>query len=109
MTPGEAESKRLKAVEFLRRIGNDDLAEEFAGMDARAYAEHKGAALIENPKKRRFYMARAKSRADLQAELDEANEYIEQLEGKLDDIVGIAADEIEEEGEDDDNGDDNPD
>jgi hypothetical protein len=32
MTPGEAETKRQKAVEFLHRIGNDDLAEEFEDM-----------------------------------------------------------------------------
>ncbi len=57
-------------------------------------------------------MAIAKSKADLEVELDEANEYIDQLEGKLNDIVGIAAEEDddldegdssdEEEGEDDD-------
>ena len=29
MTPSEAEAKRRKAVEFLHRIGNGDLAEEF--------------------------------------------------------------------------------
>jgi len=42
-------------------------------------------------------MARNKSKIALQAELDEANDYIESLEGKLDDIVGIAAGEDEDE------------
>src|SRR5438270_11207003 len=91
MSPGEAETKRQKAVEFLHRIGNDDLANEFDAMDAREYAEHKGAALIENPKRRSSMARRTKTRTDLQAELEEANDYIEQLEGKLDDIAGLAA------------------
>ena len=47
-------------------------------------------------------MARGKSKADLESELDEAKDYIEQLEGKLDDIAGIAADEDEEDEEEDD-------
>ena len=45
-----------------------------------------------------------KSENELQTELDEAKDYIEELEGKLDDIAGIATDEDEdedEEGEDD--------
>jgi hypothetical protein len=41
--------------------------------------------------------------AQLQAELDEANDYIAQLESKLDDIGGIVSDDDEDE-EDDDNG-----
>ena len=42
-------------------------------------------------------MAGGKSKAEVEAELGKANDYIEQLEGKLDDIVGIAGDEDEEE------------
>jgi hypothetical protein len=42
MTLTQAESKRRKAVDFLRRIGNDELAGQFDAMDARAYAERKG-------------------------------------------------------------------
>jgi hypothetical protein len=107
MTPGEAETKREKAVEFLRRIGRDDDAETFEAMGAREYAEHKGAQLLENPTRRNPTMAHIKSKPELQAELDDANEYIEQLEAKLDSIAGIAAGEDEEEEEDDDeNGDD---
>ena len=92
MTPGEAETKRQKAVEFLRRIGNDDLADEFGEMSPEQYAEHKGAQLMDNPGRKRK-MAIAKSKAELESELDDANDYIEELEGKLNDIVGIAADE----------------
>jgi hypothetical protein len=46
-------------------------------------------------------MKRPKSRSEIQAELDNANEYIEELEEKLDSIAGIASGE-EETSEDDD-------
>ena len=110
MTLGEAETKRLQAVEFLRRIGNDDAASQFDDMDAREYAEHRGVAIVEsNPKRRTATMATytaPKTKADLQDELEEARDYIEQLEGRLDSIVGVANgddedDEDEEDDEDD--------
>jgi hypothetical protein len=40
-------------------------------------------------------MPSTKSKAELEAELDDANDYIAELEGKLNDIVGIASDEDE--------------
>lgn len=45
-------------------------------------------------------MPRSKSKAELQEELDSANDYIESLESKLDDIAGIATDEDDDEDED---------
>jgi hypothetical protein len=111
MTRSAAERKRRKAVDFLRRIGNGDLADEFDSMDAEGYAAHRGAELIENPSMDgRGDMPRGKTKAELEAELGEANDYIEELESKLDQINGIAAGEDEEddddadgdEGEDDD-------
>jgi hypothetical protein len=97
MTLGEAETKRQKAVSFLRRIGQDEDAERFEGMDARQYAEHKGAELVANPNRSYTTMPRGKSKAELQAELDEAQDHIEELEAKLDDIAGLASGEDEEE------------
>src|SRR5215471_18934601 len=99
MTEGEAETKRRKAVEFLRRIGNDEAADEFEDMAAAEYAEHKGVELLDNPHRRKTMARVSKSKAELEAELDEAQDYIEELEAKLDDIAGIAADEDEEEDE----------
>lgn len=98
MTEGEAETKRQKAVEFLHRIGNDELAEKFEAMDAREYAMHKGAELVGNPssKRRSISMPNGKTKADLESELDDANDYIEELETKLDQIAGIATDEDED-------------
>ena len=76
MTPSEAETKRQKAVEFLRRIGQDDDADRFEVMDAGEYVKHKGAELLENPTWRQRTMKRPKNRTELQAELENANEYI---------------------------------
>ena len=95
---GEAETKRQQAVEFLRRIGKDAEADEFEDMSPEEYAEHKGADLLDNPADGKGKkMARNKTKQQLQAELGEANDYIEQLEGKLDDIAGIASEEDEDE------------
>lgn len=68
-------------------------------MYAREYAQHKGAELLENPSRRDLFMPRPKSKAEIEAELDEANSYIEELEAKLDDIAGIVTDEEEEDEE----------
>jgi hypothetical protein len=95
MTRSEAEAKRQKAVEFLRRIGNDGLADEFDNMDAEGYPNNS----------RSKSMPSSKSKAELESELDEANDYIEELESKLDQIAGIATDEEEDQGEDDDSDD----
>ena len=94
MTLGEAETKRQKAVEFLRRIGRDEDADRLEAMGTPEYAEHKGVELLENPnfKGSASTMPQGKSKAELESELDEANDYIEELESKLDDIAGIAGD-----------------
>jgi len=44
-------------------------------------------------------MASTKTKEQLPAELDEASDYIEELEGKLDSIAGIAADEDDDDEE----------
>lgn len=51
-------------------------------------------------------MARRKTVAELESELDSANEYIESLESKLDDIAGIATEEDDDEDDLDDEEDD---
>jgi hypothetical protein len=96
MTLEQAEKKRLKAVEFLRRIGQDEEADRFESMDAAEYAEHKGAVLRDNPVRRYRSMANSKSRTQLQNELDDANSYIEELESKLDNIAGIVSGQEED-------------
>lgn len=109
MTPSEAETKRQKAVAFLRRIGQYDDADRFEAMGADEYAEHKGAELLGNPTRRQATMKRPKSRAELEGELENANEYIEELETKLDSIAGIASGDADEEDEESDSDDDDQD
>src|SRR5437868_4694123 len=41
LSPGEAETKRHQAIEFLHRIGKHDEAEQFEAMPPQEYAEHK--------------------------------------------------------------------
>src|SRR5688572_4339075 len=101
LTQSEAETKRQKAVSFLRRIGKDDEAERFEAMDAREYAEHKGAELVANPNWSYKTMARGKSKAELQAELDESNDRVEELEAKLDEIAGLVSGENDEDEDED--------
>jgi hypothetical protein len=108
MTPSEAETKRQKAVEFLRRIEQDDDADRFEAMDAGEYASHKGAQLLENPTRRQVTMKRPKTKTELQAELENANDYIEELETKLDSIAGIASGDEDDEGEEEEEEDEDP-
>jgi hypothetical protein len=112
-TPEEAEVKRQQAVGFLHRIGNDDLAEEFEAMDARDYAEHKGAQLIENPKRRKRTMARQTTSGPTKADLTETLDSIadlaeealdpsltrEELVDKVKELAGLASGEDAEDDE----------
>ena len=56
LSQSEAENKRLKAVEFLERIGGD--ADKFRDMDAAEYAASKGAELLPNPSTRRITLTK---------------------------------------------------
>lgn len=46
-------------------------------------------------------MAQGKSKRDLQDELDDANDYIEQFEAKMDDVIGIASEDDSDDSDDD--------
>lgn len=111
MIPGEAESKRQKAVSFLRRLGKEAAAEQFESMDAASYAEHRGAELLQNPLRRRIIMSQTAgpTKAELSDSLDEVAEL---LESALDPalsreeairVVQEALDVAEGEGEEDEN------
>lgn len=81
LTRSEAESKRLKAIEFLRRIGRDDDADRFGDMSAEEYAEHKGAHLLENPHaQRRIKATMAKRKTQLEEAHDDIGEVKEILQ-----------------------------
>ena len=100
MTRSEAETKRRKAVEFLRRIGKDQDAERFEAMTPQEYAEHKGAELLENPFRRCSMARRRRTVAELEAEIADLQEQVDDLEGEnetlqdqLDEVASIVAPE----------------
>ena len=108
MTTSEAEAKRLKAVEFLRRIGRDDDADRFESMDAAEYAEHKGAQLIQN-RRRNDMAGNGPTKRDLEDSLDQISDLVdealdpeltrEELVAKVKEIAAVANGEEEEEEE----------
>jgi hypothetical protein len=115
MTRGEAETKRRKAVDFLRRVGRDDDADRFEAMGAEDYAAHKGAELLPNPNWR-LTMPRQMNPtvgeltetleeiADLAEEALDPELTREELVAKIKELANVAAgeaDEDEESGEDD--------
>jgi len=118
LTRSEAEAKRQQAIEFLRRIGNDESAERFEGMTAEQYAEHRGAELLQNSKTiRRKDMARetGPTKAELSDVLDEISDLAEEaldpeltreeLVAKVKELADVASGDVEvDEGEDDDEG-----
>jgi predicted RNase H-like nuclease (RuvC/YqgF family) len=106
LTRSEAEIKRQKAVDFLHRIGNDDLADDFEDMSPEEYAEHKGAELLENPHRRVTMAKRRKTVVELEAEVADLQEQVgdleeenESLQGQLDQVADIVTGEDEDEEE----------
>jgi hypothetical protein len=114
MTTSEAETKRQQAIEFLRRIGNHDDAERFEAMDARDYAEHKGAQISEKTNRRKGTMPQptGPTKSDLTDTLsqiaDLAEEALdpeltrEELVSKVKELSDLATGESDEEDEDED-------
>ena len=107
LTRSEAETKRQKAVDFLQRIGNDDLADEFDDMSPEEYAERKGAEILENPQRRRPMAKGRKTAADLEAEIADLQEQVgdleeenESLQAQLDQVADIVSGDEDEEEED---------
>jgi hypothetical protein len=107
MSRGEAETKRRKAADFLRRVGRDDDADRFEAMDADEYAAHKGAQLLPNPNWRQT-MARQMNPtagelsetlaeiADLAEEALDPELTREEVVAKIKELADVAAGESEE-------------
>ena len=107
MSSGEAETKRRKAVEFLRRVGRDDDADRFDGMDADEYAAHRGAQLLPNPTWRQTMARRMNPTvgelnetleeiADLAEEALDPELTREEVVAKVKELADVAAGESEE-------------
>ena len=105
LTRGEA-TKRLQTVEFLRRIGSDDAADDYDDMTSEEYAERRGTELLDNPRTGR---AQPETKSDLQDALDQigdmaadaldpalTREDVIQKLKEIDDIVNGDGDEDED-------------
>ena len=105
LTRAQAETAKKRAALFLRNVVRDDeRADEVESESVEEWATETGRTITNPKRKEDRRMATSKTKQDLQDELDDANDYIEQLEAKLGDIAGIVSDEDEneEEAEDDD-------
>jgi hypothetical protein len=108
MTRSEAESKRRKAVDFLRRIGNEEDAERFEAMSPEEYAAHQHAELLANPFRRYGIMAQetGPTKAELTERIDDIEDLLEEaldpeltreeLVSKVKEIQSMASGEAEQ-------------
>jgi hypothetical protein len=109
MSRSEAESKRQKAVEFLRRIGKPEDAERFEAMSPEDYAAHRHAELLANPYTRRYRIMAQETgptKAELTDRIDDIEDLLEEaldpeltreeLVSKVKEIQTVASGEAEE-------------
>ena len=113
LTRDQLQASKEKAVRFVRDVLDDsDRADEITDEDLESYAERKHIE-ITNPTRRTTRVAKKKSTADLEAELDDLRaendqlqEENEDLRDQLDTIADIVAPSDEDEEEDGDEGED---
>jgi hypothetical protein len=101
LTREQVESRKEKAVRFTDNVlGDSDRADEIADESLESYAERKGIE-ITNPHKRRITVARTRTRAELEAEIEELQQENEDLQEQLDAVADIVSptDEDEDEGD----------
>ena len=95
-----AQRRAISAAENLTQ--DDDLADEIESLSVEEYAERKGFEIVENPhKKGGGIMSRIQQ---LEAELEDANNRIAELEEEREDVLSVLGMEVvvEEDDEDDD-------
>jgi hypothetical protein len=102
LTRAQLESRKEKAVRFTRDVlGDPDRAEEIADENLEDYAARRKIQLTNPSKRRNAIMARTKSKAELEAEIDDLKDENAELQDQLDTIADIVAPADED---DDDNG-----
>ena len=105
-TYDQIQRMQTKAIRFLRDVvGDSDKADKFAGMTPEEYADQKGID-IKNPNAAKGkHMRKGLTRAELQDRVDELEEENQTLNDKLDSILDIASEDVDEEDEDEDDAD----
>jgi hypothetical protein len=106
LTRAQLQSRKEKAVRFVRDVlGDPDRAEEIEGESLEDYAERRKIQITNPSRRRNAIMATTKSKAELEAEIDDLKDENEELQDQLDtiaDIVAPAEEDEEEDGDPDD-------
>lgn len=103
LTESEAESRRLKAVEFMGRVGGD--VAKFESMSPAEYAEGRGFELLQNPLRRVATMTKQELAATLDEVADGLDECLdpsltrEEVIQKVQELSDLAAGEETEDDE----------
>ena len=93
MTLRQVETSKDRAARFVENVlGDSERASEISAESPEEYAERKGIQILSNIGRRNTMP----SKRQLEEELDEANQYIEELESKLDNIADLAGESDEE-------------
>lgn len=91
LTREQVESRKEKAVRFTDNVlGDSDRADEIADESVESYAERKRIE-ITNPNNRRDTVSRAKTKTELEAEIEELQQENEELQDQLDAVADIVA------------------
>src|SRR5215831_7921357 len=97
LTRDQLESRKEKAVRFTRDVlGDADRADEIADESLEDYAERRRIQITNPSKRRKAIMATTKSKADLEAEIEDLKDENEELQDQLDTIADIVAPEDED-------------
>ena len=101
LTRDQLQSRKEKAVRFVRDVlGDPDRAEEIAEESLEDYAQRRKIQITNPFRRRNAVMATGKSKAELEAEIEDLKDENEELQDQLDAIADIAAPEDEEDEDD---------
>jgi hypothetical protein len=110
LTRDQLQSRKEKAVRFVRDVLDDpDRAEEIADESVEDYAERRKIQITNPSIRRNAIMATNKSKAELEAEIDDLKDENAELQDTLDAIADIVSPADEEEDDDGQDGDDEED
>ena len=105
LTRAQLESRKEKAVRFTRDVLDDpDRADEIADESLEDYAQRRKIQITNPSRRRNAIMARTKSKAELEAEIDDLKDENAELQDQLDTIADIVAPADDDGDDDDDDG-----
>jgi len=106
LTRAQLQSRKEKAVRFTRDVLDDpDRADEIADESLEDYAARRKIQITNPSKRGKAIMATTKSKAELEAEIDDLKDENAELQDQLDTIADIVAPADEDEDEGDEQGD----